>query len=207
MKKPEKHNQKLLVEGNEDQHVIWALCEKYNLIENFDVIDCEGIDKLVNQIPVRFKQSGIETIGLVIDADTDIHSRWQTLKDIFAKQDIILPRTIPIKGLILKNEYIKIGVWIMPNNNQNGILEDFIKFLIPTDDKLSPIITLHLANIEKCGLNSYKSIHQSKAFIHSWLAVQEAPGTPMGLSITKRYLSTDETTCLSFVDWLRSLFA
>ena len=206
MKIPEKHNQKLLVEGNEDQHVIWALCEKYKLPENFDVVDCEGIDKLMVQIPVRFKQSGIETIGIIIDADTDINSRWQTLKDLFDKQEIVLPEIIPIEGLILNKENIKIGIWIMPNNNQDGMLEDFINFLIPIDDKLSPIITKHLTEIETKGINSYKSIHKSKAFIHSWLAVQETPGTPMGLSITKRYLTTDETTCLMLINWLRNLF-
>ena len=111
MKIPEKHNQKLLVEGNEDQHVIWALCEKYKLTENFDVIDSEGIDKLLAQIPVRFKQSGIESIGIIIDADTDIHSRWQTLKEIFAKQAIVLPEIIPHEGLILKTERLRIGIF------------------------------------------------------------------------------------------------
>ena len=42
MKIKEKYTQKLLVEGNDDQHVIWALCEKFNIPEVFDVIDCGG---------------------------------------------------------------------------------------------------------------------------------------------------------------------
>lgn len=56
MKRSEKFKKKLLVEGNDDQHVIWALCEKFGVVENFDVIDCEGVENLLNQIPVRFKQ-------------------------------------------------------------------------------------------------------------------------------------------------------
>ena len=52
MRIKEKFNKKLLVEGNDDQHVIWALCAQFKIIETFDVIDCEGIDKLLEQIPV-----------------------------------------------------------------------------------------------------------------------------------------------------------
>jgi len=62
----------LLVEGNDDQHVIWALLEKYAIPETFSVVDSKGIDNLFIQLPVRFKQSGIRTIGIIIDADTDI---------------------------------------------------------------------------------------------------------------------------------------
>ena len=43
MKIQEKFPQKLLVEGNDDQHIIWALCQKYSLTHNFDAIDCVGL--------------------------------------------------------------------------------------------------------------------------------------------------------------------
>ena len=59
MKIQEKFFKKLLVEGNDDQHVIWALCEKNKLKENFDVIDCGGIEKLNNEIEVRLKSTDI----------------------------------------------------------------------------------------------------------------------------------------------------
>ena len=52
-----------------------------------------------------------------------------------------------------------------------------------------------------------KEYHKSKAFIHTWLAWQEDPGTPMGLAITKKYLSTnDKVLCNSFIEWLNLLF-
>jgi hypothetical protein len=34
----EKFDKKLLVEGNDDQHVILALCKKFDIAETFDVI-------------------------------------------------------------------------------------------------------------------------------------------------------------------------
>ena len=200
-------NRILLVEGNDDKHVILALCEKFNLPETFDIIDCKGIDKLLEQIHVRFLQSEIETIGIVIDADSDIKNRWKTLKAILILQGFDLPNKLPLNGLVVSNKNnIKIGVWIMPNNQLDGMLENFISFLIPQDDKLLPIVHSTLDAIENQKLNKYSLKHKPKAIIHSWLSWQENPGTPMGLGITKRYLTTDEKTCNTFIDWLTRLF-
>lgn len=207
MSSKEKFNKKLIVEGKDDQHVIWAICEKFNLKESFDVLDCEGIDKLIEQIPERLKQSGLESLGVVVDGDTDISHRWNTLSSLISSLGFNVPDELPPNGLIVINEdNIKIGVWIMPNNNLNGMLEDFIAFLVPKDDQLLPIVNQTLDNIEGQGLNKYSSIHRSKATIHSWLSLQEDPGTPMGLAITKRFLTTEEQTCDLFINWLNELF-
>lgn len=109
-------------------------------------------------------------------------------------------------GLIVKTESYKVGVWIMPDHNLNGMLEDFLSFLVPKDDKLLPVINATLDKIEIDNLNKYSLIHKSKAVIHSWLAVQEDPGTPLGQSITKRYLTTDVETCNSLITWINDLF-
>ncbi len=201
-----KFNKQLLVEGNDDMHVIMALCQKFLVTKNFDIIDCKGIDKLFTQIPIRLKQSGFETLGIIIDADTGIKSRWSTLQSIFSKQGISLPDEIPNDGLILKTDSLTIGVWIMPNNDLNGILEDFVSFLIPKEDKLLPVANQTLEAIEKEKLNKYIPAHKSKALIHSWLSWQEDPGTPMGLAITKKFLTTQEEICKKLISWLSVTF-
>ena len=83
---------------------------------------------------------------------------------------------------------------------------DFMKFLIPKDDKLLPVIEHNLTDLENEGLVGYKPKDRSKAIIHSWLAAQKVPGTPMGASITRKYLSPDSETCQVFINWLRRLF-
>lgn len=207
MSAKQKFSSQLLVEGNDDQHVIWALCEKFNLKQNFEVIDCKGIDNLFAEMPVRFKQSGVNTIGIIVDADTNLNSRWGVVKELLNKQDFTIPDNLPVQGLIATNTNGKrIGVWIMPNNNLNGMLEDFISFLIPNDDKLFTIVNSTLQNIEDNELNKYSIKHKSKAAIHTWLSWQKDPGTPMGLGITKRYLTTDEETCSQLTNWLTELF-
>ena len=201
-----KKNKQLLVEGNDDLHVIKALCLKFDIPELFDVIDCRGIDNLYESIPVRFKQTNIETIGIIIDADTNLNDRWRSVKNLLSNIGFKVPEDLPNEGLILLKGNIKVGVWIMPSNNTNGILEDFMSFLVPQNDKLLPIVDITLNEIESKDLNKYLPINKSKARIHSWLSWQEDPGTPMGLSITKRYLTTDNESCERLINWLQKLF-
>ena len=206
MKQKEQFHKKLLVEGNDDQHVIWALCEKFKVPETFDVINCDGIDNLFKQIPARLKQSHLEALAIIIDADTEIKNRWETLKSVFSKQEITLPNEIPGEGLIFKINHLTISVWVMPNNELNGMLEDFISFLIPKEDKLLQIANQTLYAIEKEKLNNYIPAHKSKALIHTWLSWQGDPGTPMGLAITKKFLTTEEENCNKLINWLSTSF-
>lgn len=206
MNSKERFNQKLLVEGNDDQHILWAICEKYKLPQNFDVIDCKGIDPLLTKIPVYLKTHGLQSIGIIIDADENLENRWQSLKNRLSK-DFSMPDIFPKEGFIIQNDNnIKLGVWIMPNNEEKGMIEDFINYLIPQDDELLLKVETFLSDIETQNLNKYKEIHHSKAKIHSWLALQEAPGIPMGQAITRKYLTTDTEDFKVFLEWLKNLF-
>lgn len=204
-----RHNQQLLLEGKDDMHVVLALCSKFSVDENFDIIDCGGNTELIKEIPVRLKQSNIKTIGIVIDADSHLKQRWESTKKALENMSFEVPEHIPENGLIAQNATtkVRIGVWVMPNNRANGMLEDFIEFLVPDNDKLLPIVHSTLEDIERKDLNAYNVIHRSKAVIHTWLSWQEDPGSPMGQAITKKYLDTDRETCLTFVNWLKLLFA
>ncbi|OAV72187.1 hypothetical protein Barb4_00120 [Bacteroidales bacterium Barb4] len=207
MSKEESKKNLLLVEGNNDRHVIWALCEKFELPNTFEVIDSGGINELKKRLNIELK-SKADAIGIIIDADMDLNARWDSIKEILTSHHFILPGTFPKDGLIETNVSKKktVGVWIMPDNNSNGMLEDFISFLIPKEDQLLPAVHSTLSDIENKQLSKYLPIHKAKATIHTWLAWQESPGTPMGQSITKRYLTTDEATCMKLVDWMRKLF-
>jgi hypothetical protein len=184
------------------------LCQQFGLQDLFDVIDCEGYEQLKEQIPQRLKQSGIKALGMIVDADTDISARWQSIKNSITECQFEVPDQLPTRGLICHNaDGIRIGVWAMPNNKTDGMLEDFIAFLVPEKDQLLPIADNVLNDIEDRNLQKYSMIHKAKARIHTWLAWQEKPGTPLGQSITKKYLSTDQETCLHLINWLKDLFA
>ena len=199
-------NQILLVEGKDDLFVFSNIFEIHNVKQSFEIIDKEGIDPLFQSIPIYVKADN-STIGIVIDADSDINSRWNSLKSILSELGYSIPSSPTNTGTIISDKALPtIGIWIMPNNDEHGMLEDFVKQLIPVDDKLMPIIETTLSDIESKSLNNYKLIHKSKAKIHTWLAWQESPGTPMGLAINKTYLKTNNKLSTIFVDWANSLY-
>lgn len=86
MKIKESHTYKLLVEGNDDQHVVWALCEKHNIPESFDVIDCESVENVLKAFEVRLKiADNNQRIGIVVDADINLKSRWDSIVSVLKK--------------------------------------------------------------------------------------------------------------------------
>jgi hypothetical protein len=199
-------NQILLVEGKDDLFVFSNLFEKHQVKQSFKIIDKDGIEQLFLSISIHVKADN-STIGIVIDADSDISSRWDSLKSILSNLGYKVPNSPAINGTIISsNSLPSIGIWIMPDNDENGMLEDFVKELVPTNDKLMPIVESTLIDIETKSLNNYKLIHKSKAKIHTWLAWQESPGTPMGLAINKTYLETTSKMCTTFITWINKLY-
>lgn len=210
MKIDEKFNAKLLVEGSDDQHVIWAICRKHAIAETFDVIDNDSISRVLKRLPVDLKDDSVEIIGVIVDADQNMQAIWQSLSDRLSPCGYQIPDEPDPGGFIHPTQdiYPRIGIWLMPDNLQSGMLEDFVKLLIRPDDLLSPFVGKILSEIEGQDIpNRYnEDIHRAKAFIHTWLAWQKEPGRPMGTAITATYLDHNTDLCLRFVAWLNRLF-
>lgn len=206
------NNAQLLVEGKNDQHVIWALCDQHQIAKTFTVeIPREtegGVDILLDSIPVRLKIPRLRALGIVLDADQDIRARWESLKSRLVKVGYRpLPDVpAPLGTIIDIPGKPKIGVWIMPDNKLPGMLEDFVAYLIPEGDILAMKARTVLRDIEHEHLNKYPPDHHAKAFIHTWLAWQRVPGQPMGQAITVRSLSYDAPLAQMFAGWLQRLF-
>ena len=193
MKIRECHTYKLLVEGNDDQHVVWALCDKHNVPETFDVIDCESVDNVLKSFEVRLRLAvNNSRIGIVMDADTNLKSRWDSFVSILKRTEKYDcdALTLPKDGLVLEptnKTYPKVGIWLMPDNNQNGMLEDFMAALAAPDDELMKKSEDVLTDLETEGIQKYKPVHRSKAKIHTYLAWQDVPDRPMGRAITAKH--------------------
>ena len=108
--------------------------------------------------------SAYPRIGVVLDADTDVEKRWRQLVDILKssnKYDCD-GLDLPSDGLVLYplNDYdAVVGIWIMPNNRFEGMLEDFALNMIPTEDLLIRKVEVGLSELEASaslqGKNTY----------------------------------------------------
>jgi hypothetical protein len=210
--------QQLLVEGKNDRHVIWALCQKYQVPQTFSVEigindgsnqqKNQGVEELLDGIPVILKEENLETLGIVVDADQDLAARWQGVTNKLKKFGYrdIPPAPLENGWIHTQEEKPKIGVWVMPDNQLPGMLEDFVAYLIPAEDKLQGKAHVILEEIEREALNPYSLTHHQKALIHTWLAWQQTPGMPMGQAITAKALCHDSAIAKRFIDWLNDLF-
>ena len=188
-------NKKLLLEGNNDVHVaatIWKRKLGSEPMIFFKGIDCKGIGNMPERIEAEM-MAGLDALGIVIDADTDLRKSWKMVKKSLADFGIPMPDLPPPDGFFSSTHEIragetpqKIGVWVMPNNQLPGKIEDFLEMLIPTGDELLPEVNTALAKIEADKKQKYAEKDRPKAFMHTWLAWQETPGMPYGQAITMK---------------------
>ena len=98
----------------------------------------------------------------------------------------------------------RIGIWLMPDNQSPGELEDFVAQMIPGSD---PVWPLSQDYIDGIPVRNRKFTHSKtlRAKIYSWLASREDP-RQMGLAIRALDLDIDGDLCTRFSNWLNRLF-
>ena len=197
----------LLVEGRDDFHVISALCAVGGLPENFSIFDCGSDDEVLNALSALLLLADPpEIIGVVLDADANIESRWQSIRSRLQNYPYRLPAAPDPRGTIVGavEDKPRLGFWLMPNNVDPGMLEDFCRQLAP-DDAIAFAGDCVTQAREK-SFATFREVHRSKAVVHTYLAWQDEPGKPLGQSITARVLRPDTATATIFADWLRALY-
>jgi len=201
----------LLVEGPDDEHVLKHICGNRGIPKLDDVKPHGGVTNLLESVPVRLKASEDgDIVGVVIDADTDLAARWESLRDRLVGVGYTgVPEHPTVGGTIIDPPASvllpRVGIWIMPDNQTRGILEDFLRFLVPADSRLFDHVNTSVANIP-VGEKRFSQLAEPKALIHTWLAWQEEPGKPLGVAITARYLDADVPQVDVLVSWLKRLF-
>jgi len=190
----------LLVEGKEDQHVMYAICQAKNIPQEFSIKELGGVDNLLDSIPVYVKSN--ERIAIVIDADLDVSARWQQLRSKLISLGFSLPLEPQINGYMGENSFGQtVGVWVMPNNKLPGMMEDFLTYLVPDDDTLMEHVNTFISSLPEDS-HRFKDVHLAKARIYAYLSVKDEPGKPLGQSITKRNLDPNTEACNIFTKWI-----
>lgn len=203
----------LLVEGIDDLHVILAIQgqREIRLLDKNEIKTNDGIDELLKSFPVHLKGSDIRALGAVVDADTNLINRWQSLRDrlVDAGYDNV-PTEPDAAGTVIDAPPMsllpRVGIWLMPDNTTTGILEDFLRYLVPPESALFPHVEASVNSIPK-DETRFTSLAKPKALIHTWLAWQDEPGRPLGQSITAHFLKHDVPQVDVFVAWLQKLYA
>lgn len=216
-------NRVLLVEGTDDLHVLAHIFKAHGHEGKITIREQEGVDKvkkrlnenifdnLLEDLPVELKGSEISALGIIVDADLDVKARWESLANRLKELKYSDVPDLPENGgtICTGKDLPKIGVWLMPDNSLPGMLEDFVKLLVPDAQK----------NLLDKAVEAVKSIPENerlfvtensdktaKAQIHTYLAWQSRPGVPYGIAIREKFLKADSPQADNLMKWIKELF-
>jgi hypothetical protein len=207
MPRPRQPSRLLWVEGKDDSAVTQSLCAAHGLPGVFNVQARSGVDELLATFFAELRAPGMERFGLVVDANGDAQARWDSIRQTLEAEGYgEVPNQLDPNGMIVPGTSHRpwFGAWIMPNNSDSGAIEGFAAQLIPDGDALWSYATGVIDSIPEAH-QRFPTARRAKARIHTWLAWQESPGSPMGQAITKGDLDARAPLAEAFVAWLSRL--
>ena len=98
----------------------------------------------------------------------------------------------------------RVGVWLWPDNESIGEIEDFVARMIPCDDPVWPLSRCYINSIpvEQRPFSEGKT---ARAEVHAWLAARARPRL-MGTAIRAGDLDVSGVLATRFASWLEKLF-
>lgn len=197
----------VLTEGKNDAHLILQLCVYFDVPSTFGFYDCNGDDKVLKRLNgLLISSEPPEIIGVIIDADApNLRSRWQSVSEILVNHGYEPPVAPHAGGTILHSEgKPSVGVWLMPDNVTDGMLEDFCARLAP--ENFINYASTCVTQAQGAGVTTFRTPHLAKAIVHTYLAWQDEPGLPLGLAVKSRALNPENDIAHKFHDFLLNLF-
>lgn len=215
--------QRILVEGA-DVHLLVQVClnagikglpqgfaSKTEFEKDFVVTQKKvGKREVVKEISPTVKSSDITHLGIVVDADNSAQSTWQSIRAVLEKLHYPdLPTTPLPDGIVVQSNvphYPQVGVWIMPDNENQRAIEDFFLALVDPADARMNRAKATVSEVIEDKLNLFSENTRSKADVHTWLAWQEEPGRSMGIAVKSGLLSLEHDLAVRFVNWFTRTF-
>lgn len=219
---------RLLVEGVEDKRVLPELLERAGLPwgqPGRELVRIHAVDGFQNfttaEVRAQLKGS-IERLALVVDADEAPDSRWLSLRSRLEDLIPVLPSTLPSGGLVLEipsggvpvnSRLRRFGIWMMPDNGAQGMLETF---LLSLRSEADPAMFSHVERATDCARelgelnptsNVFKRAHRDKALVHTWLAWHgDPPGRQLHQAVKERLFDATCAAAVPFVAWFKRVF-
>ena len=97
-----------------------------------------------------------------------------------------------------------VGVWVMPDNNAPGELEDFVIKMVPDNEPVWRLARDYVDGISDAD-RRFAEGKIDKARLYAWLATRKEPSR-MGAAIGANELNLDVELNIRFVGWLTELF-
>lgn len=216
---------KLLVEGVQDKDFFASMLNQHGFRDvdvwpprEFDPTSGNGWTNVLKQIPMLVGQmlqaDGIDGLGIVIDADH--HSsqggfpvRHAAINNVLAKLNYFETESPPCRrgGIYEHPDGLPdIGVWLMPNHELDGMLENFAGTIITGQEQVQLLSHVDSA-LQQLPVKLFRQdLDSEKARISTWRAWQKHPGGSLGQCIRDKALDMQHPLAQDFIDWLHKVF-
>jgi len=212
----------LLVEGEADRAFFEQICRFVGLNASVTVAppkDLAGThntkEGVFNYLPTLLGQLAdgqISRLAVVVDADSVANGGGyeptiRRVEKIVAPYGFVLAAHT-IGGMVFQHNdgLADFGLWVMPNNADEGMLEDWIKLSIHPDERglfaHAETVVAALPQPPK-----FKPIHRSKAEVATWLAWQKQPGHGTYRAIEDGLIDIIGAHYKNLIAWLGHVFA
>ncbi len=215
----------LLVEGKADQEFHQAFCQAVGLTNvSVKVItpsklaaeSGDGWRNLIDNLPLALKEliaGNFEKLGIILDADFQadnsggVLERYRLVTQPLQAAGYHIPSSPDFgKGDIFSHAdgLPAIGLWIMPDHQNEGMLELFIETLITAPEQKQ---LLHHADQAINTLPIYlfdRVVKSAKAKIYTWRAWQKQPSDSLANTFKHHLLDTNAAP--HFSNWLQNVF-
>ncbi len=159
----------LLVEGKDEVEFLEALFNSLN-ISNFQIINAGGKDNFKTHILAIKTMEGfanVKVFGIIRDADLNADNAFKSVINSLSAANLDMPVSIGK----FSDATLKVGVFIMPGNKKEGMLEHLCLQLIEETEEHNCIenffecLPVRPDNIAKSKVQAYLSTR--KKFVHS----------------------------------------
>ncbi|EKF46290.1 TPA: DUF3226 domain-containing protein [Acinetobacter nosocomialis] len=214
----------LIVEGLGDKAFFEKYCQYYSYNVDVNVLTPEDInpdyyttkngvissslDDLIKQITLGM----IKNLGIIIDADhvkdqSGIDKTKTDLSNKLQPHGYTLIETT--EGIIAQHNdgLIDIGIWIMPDNREDGNIENWIEELVCQSEALLYEKAKKVVNeLENENLQKFKPSRIQKAQLATWFAWQKSPGHGLDFFFHTPLIDLNHTKYTAFCNWFKRTF-
>lgn len=172
----------------------------------------EGVFNYLPTLLDQLADGRVTRLAVVVDADSAANGGGYE-RAINKVQQLVAPYGFvlaahTVGGIVFQHNdgLADFGLWVMPNNADEGMLEDWIKQSIHPDEQglfaHAEAVVATLPQPQK-----FKPIHRSKAEVATWLAWQKQPGHGLYRAVEEGLIDINGICYQKLIAWLDLVFA
>ncbi|GAB6391493.1 MAG: hypothetical protein MdMp014T_0866 [Treponematales bacterium] len=195
----------LAVEGKDEQNFFESLLKFLN-ISGVQIIDVGGKDAFSTKLRLYLQSDGaldkIRNIGFIRDAEGhNAASAFQSICSVLRKYSLPTPQSV---CEIAEQNNKRVGIFIMPNNNDCGMLEDLCLTSL-SESNILPCIDGFI-DCYKGKINTSQKYIPAKAKVLAYLSAQTPIVNSLGLAAKQGVWDFNNPAFAEIKNFLISLF-